>query len=856
MFRSMLPSLHTESIGVRVDDRFDMTGLIDRWPGKSPVADGEQPHPAAYHMLDVAAVAECLLAYEVRWGQPVRAALALLVALHDLGKIGEPFRAALLDDTPQQHGRHWEATERLLEQHDELLQHLGGTPNQRLSLYTAVAGHHGKPPHREGRAYDKLMQACGVQALQDSATLVQAYAALWPDASLAGLDKRQWLALSWWLPGLTAAADWIGSNAEWFAPQKPDLPLADYLARARALARVAVQRAGLDAGAPSDAQLFDFAPRPMQAACADFELPDGPTLAFIEDETGAGKTEAALLLAQRMMRAGKGRGIFFALPTMATADAMFRRARDVVARMFATPPNLTLAHGRAPLSPDWRELREHRAAHEDMPGCTDWLADNRRRALLAQVGVGTIDQALLSVLPTRYATLRYYGLSSKILIVDEVHEMGEAYLAEELKALLRAHRQAGGSAILLTATLPLGLRAALARAFDAPAPEAPAYPALSVAGGAVRHGFLPAAGGRGPVAVQRLPDAEAALDLLADKASQGAACVWVRNAVDDAIAAVQALRDRGIQADLLHARFALCDRLRHEKAALARFGKDGKHRAGRVLVGTQVLESSLDLDFDVMVSDLAPVAALIQRAGLLWRYMAWRPASARPVPAPVLHVLSPDPDAADDPRWLHSVLDKGAYVYPLEVQWRTARVLFDAGAIDAPAGLRALIEAVHGEGELVPVPAPFQTAEIKNLGKERAAAHHALSNVIDWGKGYRRSQGLPDVDYPTRIGPAQRTLMLARWHDGQLLPWASGGDTSVDATRAEREALSEVRASAERLKGIELPAQNSAEIRALTKDWPDWKRDSVTVCPVASDGVVCAGLRYEIPVGLRFEPVV
>ena len=156
--------------------------------------------------------------------------------------------------------------------------------------------------------------------------------------------------------------------------------------------------------------------------------------------------------------------------------------------------------------------------------------------------------------------------------------------------------------------------------------------------------------------------------------------------------------------------------------------------------------------------------------------------------------------------------------------------------LHAPAGLRALVEAVHGEGDLVPVPAPFQAAEIKNLGKERAAAHHALSNVIDWDKGYRQSQGLPDVDYPTRIGPEQRTLMLARWQNGQLQSWASGGDTPEDATPAEREALSEVRASAARLKGIELPAQNSAEIQALTKDWPDWKRGSVAVCPVAGGG--------------------
>jgi CRISPR-associated endonuclease/helicase Cas3 len=808
-------------------------------------------------MLDVAAVAECLLAQGAHWSADVHQTLALLVALHDLGKIGEPFRAMLRDGTVQRHGRHWVASEVLLRHHDALLQFLspGLKPSAerraRESLYAAVAGHHGVPPSLEGeRAFAAVRQACGEQALQDSGALIRAFVALWPGASLADLSKVQLHALSWWLPGLTAAADWVGSNAEWFPPQAPDLPLPAYLDRARGLACVAVQRAGLNASAPSDAQLFDFAPRPMQAACAEIALPDGPTLAFIEDETGAGKTEAALLLAQRMMLAGKGRGIFFALPTMATANAMFSRAREIVARMFTSPPNLTLAHGRAPLSRDWRELREHRAAQEDTPGCTDWLADNRRRALLAQVGVGTIDQALLATLPTRYATLRHYGLSSKILIVDEVHEMGEAYMAEELKALLRAHRMAGGSAILLTATLPLGLRSALAQAFGAPAPEAPAYPALSIAGGADCHDFALPQRGRGPVRVRRLPNADAALARLIEKAKQGAACVWVRNAVDDAIAAVQDLRARGIEADLLHARFALCDRLKHEQAALDRFGKDGKGRAGRVLVGTQVLESSLDLDFDVMVSDLAPMAALIQRAGRLWRHMALRPAQGRPVPAPVLHVVSPDPDEVADPRWLHAVLDKGAYVYPLDVQWRTARVLFDAGAINAPAGLRALIEAVHGEGELVAVPAPFQSAEIKNLGKERAAAHHALSNVIDWDKGYRQSLGLPDVDYPTRIGPEQRTLMLARWQDGQLQPWASVAD---DTTPAEREALSEVRASKARLQGVDLPSQDTEAVRALTQDWPDWKKSAVTVCPVADDGTIGVGLRYDPTRGLLFE---
>jgi CRISPR-associated endonuclease/helicase Cas3 len=121
-------------------------------------------------------------------------------------------------------------------------------------------------------------------------------------------------------------ADWVGSNPEWFPAAAPPASAAAYLAETRIRAAYAVEMAGLLPPAPAATRLFDFAHRPMQEATASIPLRDGPMLAIIENETGAGKTEAALLLAQRMLLAGKGLGIYFALPTMATADAMFRRA--------------------------------------------------------------------------------------------------------------------------------------------------------------------------------------------------------------------------------------------------------------------------------------------------------------------------------------------------------------------------------------------------------------------------------------------------------------------------------------------------------------------------------------------------
>lgn len=840
-------ALCEHEIGVQTKEE----SWVARWPGKSPPSTGLPYHPAAYHMLDVAAVAEVLVK---QFGMLVhhRDALVLLAALHDLGKIGARFRAAILQGAPQLNGLHWEVTEVLLRHHDaRLAPALCLTARHREQLYSATAGHHGRPPRADSEGRWRMLRDAGQEAIADAGAAIGAFHAFWPAASLADLARVQVYHLGWWLPGLVAAADWVGSNTAWFPPCSADVPLAAYLDRARKQAARAVAEAGLLSPGLSARSLFDFARRPMQAACGEIPLRNDQMLVIIEDETGAGKTEAAMILAQRMMVEGKGRGLFIALPTMATADAMFRRAKDIVGRMFNGGPSLTLAHGRAGLSQEFRDLQGADRRNPDDPGCAPWLADRRRRALLADVGVGTVDQALLAVLPTKHASLRLFGLSSKILIVDEVHELGDPYMAVLLCELLRAHASLGGSAILLTATLPLALRARLASAFEegagrlTPPPADPAYPALTVAGGAARTDFSRATGPRGAVAVQRLEGVDAALDLLAERARQGAACVWVRNAVDEAIASVQALRARGVVADLLHARFALTDRKRHETAALARFGKHGDGRAGRVLVATQVVESSLDLDFDVMVSDLAPMAALIQRAGRLWRHMDLRPASARPVASPVLHVVSPDPTAATDAQWLHSVLGQGAHVYALPLQWRTADVLFRAGRIEAPGDLRALIESAHGDGSAVPD--ALLRAEIEAAGRAHAQRAQGARNVVGFDVGFRAGAGgWEDTEFPTRLGQRMRVLVLARRQGARLVPWAEG-ETEVDSCQ-----LSEVQASAKRLATLELPNQAAPDIVAFTACWPDWRRTSVTVCVVAEDGKICAGLHYDGDVGLLF----
>ena len=714
---------------------------ISAWPGKS--IDG-RTHPALWHMLDVGAVATCLIDRRPLTGcRQADCSFSFLVALHDLGKFSSSFRAMLLG-RPYTGFRHWQHSYRLLRDHDELLSdRLGATNGVRRILYAAVAGHHGGPPeHLDHRKSTDQANQIGTEAALIAGEVIKAIASLFPEASLDGVTESEARSLSWALSGLTVQADWIGSNTEWFGPRDSDTPIELYWDQALTQAEIAIAAAGLHGARPAPQGAKRVLPatavlRPMQAAVGRIGLPEGPVMALIEDATGAGKTEAALILAARMMEAGKGDGFFFALPTMATSNAMLARLEQIVPRLFSGRPTLALTHGRAKLNELFREIRGRDGSDPGGgPSCGSWLADDRRRILLADVGVGTIDQALMAVLPTRFNTLRLRALSGHILIVDEAHEF-DPYMEAQLQRLLQFHALLGGSAIVMTATLPSGMRTGYAKAFQKGLGirrprdvQSQAYPLLTVFGRGIDSlEPAPVPATCRDLAVQRLEDEEAAASLLRSGAERGMACVWIRNSVNGAIASAMALRKAELQVDLLHARFTVADRLAHEDVVQRRFGREGIGREGRVLVATQVVEASLDLDFDLMVTDLAPVGSLVQRAGRLWRHMDLRPAAKRQAPAPALHVLAPDPDRVEGADWLKQVLGSGALVYPQDMQWRTAKALFARGMIRAPGGLRDLIETVCGE-EPVEVPEALQGFEIETMGRQMSEAQQAFNQVL------------------------------------------------------------------------------------------------------------------------------
>ena len=844
-----------------------MPSWTEFWAKARPHGEaGPAKHPFLAHALDVAAVA-VLIPHPLRNSIP-RQTLGFLTALHDVGKLSRPFQAKEARHWPEQVLGLLQPTDIAGPRHDEvgfkLLQSelpalldpvlpprrpgvKGWTDGDRSHLVQALAGHHGSPVVAIERGADGLCRACKMAAGE----FIQAMLDLFrPEPIALPANVAQF---GWDLAGVVTLSDWIGSRQRWFpyatAAEASD-PAAYFWNRALPRASAALAAAGITGTAPSRFNgiqgLFPAlsTPSPIQRWAETVPLPPGPVLAVIEDVTGSGKTEAAVILTHRLLASGQARGVFMALPTMATANAMFGRMADSYRALFqpGSHPSLVLAHGRAALDPrfgavmDGAAVPNRDAAHPaDTPSeihCASWLAEDRRRALLAEFGVGTIDQALLAVLPVRHAVLRLQGLKGKVLVVDEVHAF-DRYMQRELVELLRFHAALGGSVILLSATLTKSDRAILVTAFrnglGSQRVELPEnkYPLATLASATtVVETACPIRDGLARrVTVTRLPSVDAALSRILDAAHAGAAVAWVRNTVDDAIAASTCLRAAGLEPLLFHARFAMTDRLVVEAEVLRRFGRRsvGAERRG-VLIATQVVEQSLDLDFDLLCTDLAPVDLLIQRAGRLWRHSD---RGERPVAGPEMLVVSPEPISDPGPGWIRDMLPGTAAVYQdPALLWRSARAVFGAGAITTPDDVRVLIEAVADTETDGAIPSGLAAQAGRKEGKDRAEHELGRQNVLSLKMGYTRGNGLwePDTRTPTRLEDRPHvTLRLALVRNGAVVPYAEDPDLRRGWS------LSEVSVAASRIAACPVPPglENAAE--AARAQWGRWERDSPTI---------------------------
>jgi CRISPR-associated endonuclease/helicase Cas3 len=819
--------------------------LIFRYWGKADDKYLAEPkwHPLAYHCLDVAAVGFEYLNQEtvfsdwfcdqLQCGRPAWMQWAAFwLSLHDLGKFSEAFQSQKCQLFEVLQGRKPDPAKSYTERHDSLGQWLwrdyladraledgwfGETTESRMTgldvWMRAVTGHHGQPPkvppafcdisdHFSKR--DKNAALAFADVMRE--LLLSQSAATIPAALDATKFEHVSQALSWWFAGVAVLADWLGSNTDYFPYQAAHMPLEEYWQHACQRAKKALKDSGVASqkivSSHTFADLFKniSTPSPLQQWAIDTEISEEPQIFLLEDVTGAGKTEAALTLAYRLMEKGAAQGFFIALPTMATSNAMYDRTANFYQKLFAGNANLALAHGSRQLVENFaKSVLPSSHAEDDLEQqdetasarCTAWLADHNKRALLSQAGVGTIDQALLGVLHSKHQSLRLLGLFHKVLIVDEVHAC-DAYMQGVLEALLEFHARAGGSAILLSATLPTRMKQALLDAYakgrnsSCPRIKNGAYPLATTWHASRPEPVEKELGTRD--AVKRTVSIDyrhqqTEIVAMIDAALASGQCVcWIRNTVTDATEAFELFAGRLSQEKLtlFHARFALNDRLAKEGDVTAAFGpkSDASKRAGRLVIATQVIEQSLDVDFDLLFSDLAPIDRLIQRAGRLRRHnrdvsgnrLADGELDQRGVPLMV--VYGPAWNVEPDKNWFRTDFSKAAGVYPDHAQlWLTAKAL-QVGKFSMPEDARTLIEGVFGEASNIPQ--GLQQSNLTVQGQQMAEASHAKSNALNFADGYKRGDVMDwwsEAKTPSRLGDASVNVVLARRVGGNLLPW-------------------------------------------------------------------------------------
>ena len=784
------------------------------------------------HCLNVGCVAEAIIA-----GLPpnVRALLpgengqaaALLAALHDVGKITVGFQAkcpawlasATLPCCPPGEMAMSVTDHAFVSQ--AFLQQLPSATASRLWA-VAIGSHHGRPKGRSVRlnngnyleAQTDWAETHRQQLMAELQSVFGPLPVAPPDPRFAPYHSDLWLHA-----GLITVADWIGSNETWFSPSN-GLPLE----AARAKAREALRQIGWPGGqlrATSFASAFGtggttFTPNKVQEAVAAAALQPG--VIVVEGPMGCGKTEAALFAAQQLIAAGHHQGIYFALPTQVTSNRIHRRIEQFLRNTLADDAPLRLAHGNAwlednfnlrlsPSFPSWKK--------EDGENPGDYISEARswfvsaKQALLATYGVGTIDQALQAVVAVKHFFVRRFALAGKVVILDEIHSY-DIYTGTLITALIRELVNLRCTVIILSATLTAERRGELLAAAGIKETDAPsAYPLITsgTPGNAALPAVAPEWPDRQPIALRTavIPEVEAVEELIR-RAEAGQHVFWIRNTVveaQDAYRAVAEARREGFtRIALLHSRFPFASRQHLESVWLRRLGIDlmkrwqrrfdpaksgqtPKHK-GSILIATQVVEQSVDIDLDFIVSDLAPTDMLLQRVGRLWRHE--RP--HRPATAPEFWICFPELPATDDTKELTKALGRSARVYAPYVLLRTMEVWRAKTELCLPADIRPLLEATYAD------PAADEPEAWRELHTQLETEKRQLTANAE---AATRVLGNPMLDDKEEIltrrkGAPTKSVVLLR----SLTTGANGTVLAValDGTRAEISEYEWCRASA------------------------------------------------------------
>ena len=752
----------------------------------------------------------------------------------------------------------------------------------------------------------------------DMIGLFPGFDALMSDAMGLHRHKSSANSFSFIISGLIILSDWSASATTNFpfavdgdhreySTYPSTEGLSEYFRVAMELAQEAIVRQGLVPAVPrmiSDPwnELFpalseQYVPSSLQQTILDMDLKEEPGLYIIEDLTGSGKTEAALMsitcsvqeLMDSILPSYDGHLKWHVRPHSRCTERILRQEiryrwywpRRATSEGFQESTLLDVSSIRYDEDTAEDDVASEISYSSSANACSEWIEDSSKKAFLAQVGVGTIDQALLSVLYSRHNSLRMYGLAQKIVIVDEVHAY-DLYMQGLIHNLLKFLAAQHKSVVLLSATLPLAMKEELVNSYVSGLSEdgkvdgnralpSDEFPLISI-----HHQredrYLPVAVAPGKERSINLrffttPNMGEPLEFLAKVSRSGRCGVWICNTVKDAQQAYSRLKAHiGTENVLLfHSRFTMADRQAIEQTVMDIFGKrSGAERRGKILIATQVVEQSLDLDFDEMVSDLCPIDLLIQRSGRLKRHV--RDSEGNPITgstdgrgAVTLSVFGPAPHGEISSSWYSGFFPAGSYVYEdPSILWKTAVLLREEGSIRVPERSRHLIESVYGASNIEVPEALHKQSELAQREGQRASAI-AQNNIVPLDRGFVQPGDLkpwPDHAAPTRLTDEAIAYRLCLKVQGALQAIVKEGKN--------RWAMSEVRYR-------KMPLIYDPAIRQLmekaNKAFPDkgraafllpmeeWGRTTEGVECYRSYGVTTTGrhLLYDSVEGLRME---
>jgi len=774
--------------------------IIPEYYWAKTTQDGQPGKSVVSHLNDVRAVAKLLLSSRSKLLEKTNCTteqISSYAGLHDIGKVSPGFQAKCAEWLQQNclnsnYGAAYEKDHSLVTQFtlQKILQNksLKIEPSE---LWSAILGaHHGKL-HRPGirlRTDDGEWQIKRENIIYDFLGATQL-----PDFPI----EDNWPFL-WWLTGLISVSDWIGSAEEWFPVAQETIPDESKKNAIRALNAIGFAVPNIKQGLSFGEVFVDsssnkpFEQNDLQAKAEQFIREPG--IYIIEAPMGMGKTEAALWCVYQLMQSEKASGFYFALPTQATSNRIHIRINEFLRRITDSQSLSRLVHSGSWLLDDVKvpTLRPVTDSEkESNRNAIDWFA-SRKRGLLAPFGVGTIDQALMSVIAVKHFFVRQYALAGKVIILDEVHSY-DLYTGTLIKTLCERLLPLGCTIILLSATLTTEIKKRFIGAVSQTHENQ--YPLITGTGIASVKVAAPE-----PKEINiRIKDENDAIVEAFNKAQHGASVLWVCDTVNKAqqmFDLARARKQANVEIGLLHARYPVFRRQELEEYWMEKLGKDSKNRSACILFSTQIVEQSVDLDADFMISELAPTDMLLQRMGRLWRHCR----NNRPIKikAPEFWIIEENHSSEEfenaSAKEIKKMFGTKSMVYAPYVLLRSFQLWKDKKSIKIPIDIRDLLEKTYKVKEVEPKGWQDLAEEIE--GNDFALKQTAEFEANVWNLALDDEEGKAK----TRVNGLETTqLILASHKDENALNLINGSRIKL---KGDAFVLSEARAVARNIVKI------------------------------------------------------